>query len=273
MAGEGQAPHLLLRLGRDTEYQEAQDGRGTRPSTWTRRPVLSSISRRAPTRGRPILPGTGRRCLRRDGVAFQTAPFTTDTTIVGPATVNLWVEAATPVEDFQVTVTEVRPSASQEEYVTSGFLRSSNQVDLSNSTRLLHRPVVPGEPGGEPVADLLRAGEDPGRSDRPHLQSGDRTAHRHLRPRRRPAAVGVRHGRRRPDARRSASARLWPRPWSSTRRTACRTPRRCRPAARCAASRVAPIKLKATSDRGQPVNPVARPMSLRRPRTLATAPA
>jgi hypothetical protein len=73
-------------------------------------------------------------------VAFQTAPFTTDTTIVGPATVNLWVEGATPVEDYQVTVTEVRPSASEEEYVTSGFLRSSNQVDLPNSTRLFTAP-------------------------------------------------------------------------------------------------------------------------------------
>jgi uncharacterized protein len=75
-----------------------------------------------------------------DGVAFQTSPFTTDTTIVGPATVNLWVEAATPVEDFQVTVTEVRPSANEEEYITSGFLRSSNQVDLSNSTHLYTDP-------------------------------------------------------------------------------------------------------------------------------------
>ena len=44
-----------------------------------------------------------------------------------------------PVEDFQATITEVRPSAAQEEYVTSGFLRSSNQVDLSDSTRSVHR--------------------------------------------------------------------------------------------------------------------------------------
>ena len=44
-----------------------------------------------------------------DGVAFQTAPFTKATTIVGPATVDLWVKATGPVEDFQATVTEVRP--------------------------------------------------------------------------------------------------------------------------------------------------------------------
>jgi hypothetical protein len=76
----------------------------------------------------------------RDGIAFQTAPFTRATTIVGPATVDLLVKASTPVEDYQVTVTEARPSASQEEYITSGFLRSSNQVDLADSTRLFTNP-------------------------------------------------------------------------------------------------------------------------------------
>jgi hypothetical protein len=75
-----------------------------------------------------------------DGVAFQTTPFTKDKTIVGPATVDLWVESGTPVEDYQVTVTEVRPSESEEEYITSGFLRSSNQVDLADSTSLFTDP-------------------------------------------------------------------------------------------------------------------------------------
>jgi len=76
-----------------------------------------------------------------DGIAFQTTPFTSDTTIVGPGTVKLWVKSATPVEDFQVTVTEVRPSANQEEYVTSGFLRSSDQVDKRDSTALFTDPT------------------------------------------------------------------------------------------------------------------------------------
>ncbi len=76
-----------------------------------------------------------------DGIAFQTAPFTTATTIVGPATLDLWVKAAVPVEDFQATITEVRPSAGQEEYITSGFLRSSNQVDAPDSTALFTDPT------------------------------------------------------------------------------------------------------------------------------------
>jgi len=79
-----------------------------------------------------------------DGIAFQTSPFTVPTTIVGPATLNLWVEAAAPVEDFQATITEVRPTDGQEEYVTSGFLRSSNQVDAPNSTALFTNPTYLG---------------------------------------------------------------------------------------------------------------------------------
>ncbi len=77
----------------------------------------------------------------RDAIAFQTAPFTAATTIVGPATVDLEVKSSAPMLDFQVTVTEVRPSAHQEEYVTSGFLRSSNRADRRDSTRLFTDPT------------------------------------------------------------------------------------------------------------------------------------
>ena len=75
-----------------------------------------------------------------DGIAFQTAPFTKATTIVGPATLDLWVKSSTPVEDFQATITEVRPSSGQEEYITSGFLRSSDRDDLADSTALFTDP-------------------------------------------------------------------------------------------------------------------------------------
>lgn len=106
-----------------------------------------------------------------DGLAYQTAPFQTDTTIVGPATLDLWVRSSTPVGDFQATITEVRPTA-QEEYVTSGFLRSSNQVDKSDSTALFTDPTYLGGQGRtlsrvryslvkipiDPVAHTFRAG-------------------------------------------------------------------------------------------------------------------
>ena len=109
-----------------------------------------------------------------DGLGFQTAPFTTDTTIVGPATLDLWVQSASPVVDLQATVTEVRPGDSQEEYVTSGFLRSSNQVDLPSSTPLFTvpsylaadaRPLSPTHTTEvkipiDPIAHTFRAGTE-----------------------------------------------------------------------------------------------------------------
>jgi uncharacterized protein len=63
-----------------------------------------------------------------NGVAFQTAPFTVATTIVGPASLDLALKANAPVTDLQVTVTEVRPGDAEEEYITSGYLRSSFRV-------------------------------------------------------------------------------------------------------------------------------------------------
>ena len=71
-----------------------------------------------------------------NGVAFETPAFTSATTIVGPASLNLMLRSTAPVTDLQVTVTEVRPGEQQEEYVTSGFLRSSNRTLTSASTVL-----------------------------------------------------------------------------------------------------------------------------------------
>jgi uncharacterized protein len=109
-----------------------------------------------------------------DGTAFESPPFQTDTTIVGPATLDLWVRSSTPVEDFQATISEVRPTSGQEEYVTSGFLRSSNQVDTPDSTALFTDPTYLGGEGRElspatyalvkipidPIAHTFRAGTE-----------------------------------------------------------------------------------------------------------------
>jgi uncharacterized protein len=71
-----------------------------------------------------------------NGIAFQTPAFTSDTTIVGDASLNLMLKSTAKVTDLQVTVTEVRPGETQEEYITSGFLRSSNRTLSSASTAL-----------------------------------------------------------------------------------------------------------------------------------------
>ncbi len=71
-----------------------------------------------------------------NGVAFETPAFTSPTTIVGPASLDLWLRSSAPATDLQATVTEVRPGETQEEYVTSGFLRSANRTLTASSTVL-----------------------------------------------------------------------------------------------------------------------------------------
>ncbi len=71
-----------------------------------------------------------------NGLAFQTPAFASPTTVVGPASLDLWLRSSAPTPDLQVTVTEVRPGDTQEEYVTSGFLRSSNHTLSVASTVL-----------------------------------------------------------------------------------------------------------------------------------------
>ena len=71
-----------------------------------------------------------------NGIAFETPAFTKATTVVGPASLNLLLKSTAPTTDLQVSVTEVRPGQTQEEYVTSGFLRSSDRTLSSASTSL-----------------------------------------------------------------------------------------------------------------------------------------
>ena len=76
-----------------------------------------------------------------NGIAFETPAFTKATTVVGSASLNLRLESTAPVTDLQVTVTEVRPGETQEEYVTSGFLRSSDRTLSAASTPLDPAPT------------------------------------------------------------------------------------------------------------------------------------
>ncbi len=76
----------------------------------------------------------------KNGLSFQTAPLSANTTIVGPATLNLSLKSDAATTDLQATVTEVEPNGTQEEYVTSGFVRSDFRTLLSNSTQLFTSP-------------------------------------------------------------------------------------------------------------------------------------
>jgi uncharacterized protein len=131
-------------LGPDGSLQQGSSGPGS--TSFTLDPTVRP-STSLPSGGNPWAADPGwdwTPVPAADGVAFQTAPFTTATTVAGPATLALWVKAATPVEDFQATITEVQPQTGQEEYITSGFLRSSNQVDAADSTSLFTDPTYLG---------------------------------------------------------------------------------------------------------------------------------
>jgi len=118
-----------------------------------------------------------------NGLGFETPVFTRTTTIVGPASLDLMLKSTAQVTDLQVTVTEVRPGCTdtvtcpevaqpKEEYVTSGFLRSSNRTLTAASTALDPVPTYLGSdkknlpPGRftlvripvDPIAHIFRAG-------------------------------------------------------------------------------------------------------------------
>ena len=92
----------------------ATPGRPSPPWDWTTVPAQPTARGSRPHRSRRPPPSPGR-----------------------PPSTCGWPPRS-PVVDLQATVTEVRPADGQEEYVTSGFLRSSDQVDLPDVHRPLH---------------------------------------------------------------------------------------------------------------------------------------
>ncbi len=109
-------------------------------------------------------------------LGYATAPLAEDVVVVGPGSVDLWIEVTkdgAPVgdTDLEVTISEIRPDG-QEVYVQSGWLRASQRaLDEEASTEL--RPVhthaeadaspLPAEPTAVrvelfPFAHVFRAG-------------------------------------------------------------------------------------------------------------------
>jgi putative CocE/NonD family hydrolase len=70
-------------------------------------------------------------------LAYTTAPFDEDTTLLGSASADLWITATAPNVDLQVTLTEIRPDG-QEVYVQQGWLRAKQRaLDEDASSVLL----------------------------------------------------------------------------------------------------------------------------------------
>jgi putative CocE/NonD family hydrolase len=71
--------------------------------------------------------------------AFTSDPLASDLTLLGSASLDLWLAATAPDVDLQVTLTEVRPDG-QEVFVQQGWLRASQRaLTASGSTELLPR--------------------------------------------------------------------------------------------------------------------------------------
>jgi uncharacterized protein len=73
-------------------------------------------------------------------VSYETAPLAHDVTVIGNASVDLWLKSTAPDTDIQVTITEVRPDG-KETYVQNGWLRASDRALAPGATEL--RPTHP----------------------------------------------------------------------------------------------------------------------------------
>ncbi len=73
-------------------------------------------------------------------LGFVTAPLSSNLTVVGFSSLNLWLASSARDTDLQVTISEVRPDG-QELYVTSGFLRASYASTLVSSASTIYQPV------------------------------------------------------------------------------------------------------------------------------------
>ncbi|MDT7539469.1 MAG: hypothetical protein QOI82_3054, partial [Actinomycetota bacterium] len=67
---------------------------------------------------------------------WTSAPLAADKTLLGSASMDLWLSSTAPDTDVQVTLTEVRPDG-QEMYLQKGWLKVSQRaLDASKSTAL-----------------------------------------------------------------------------------------------------------------------------------------
>lgn len=74
------------------------------------------------------------------GLGFISDPLDDDLTVMGPASLDLWLESTAEDTDLQVTISEVRPDG-QEMFVQSGLLRASSRaLDTERSTELVPVP-------------------------------------------------------------------------------------------------------------------------------------
>jgi predicted acyl esterase len=77
--------------------------------------------------------------------SYVTAPLSSDTTVVGGGSVNLWVQSSTPDVDLQATISEVRPDGN-ETFVQNGWIRASERKLATSSTNIFGETPTAVEP-------------------------------------------------------------------------------------------------------------------------------
>jgi putative CocE/NonD family hydrolase len=138
-AASGQLAPWSLALRSEGRLSESPAGAGEGADTYTYVPVVGSQGIANPYYAFaqlpflelwPLAPPPG------TSVAFTTDQLAEDTTLLGSASLDLWIEATAPDVDLQVTLTEVRPDG-QETFVQQGWLRASHRaLDEARSTEL-----------------------------------------------------------------------------------------------------------------------------------------
>jgi predicted acyl esterase len=72
-------------------------------------------------------------------VSYVSAPLKSNTTVIGPGAVHVWVRSSTSDVDLQATISEVRPDH-QEEFVQDGWMRASERKLATTANNLFKQP-------------------------------------------------------------------------------------------------------------------------------------
>jgi predicted acyl esterase len=126
--------------GRLTDHKPtARDGADRYQSDPASRPETSLPGDSVEAAWTALPPYTWEPLAEGTAVAYESEPLAQNTAMVGPGSLDLWLQSNAPDTDVQVTLTEVRPDA-KETYVQSGWLRASHRaLDTDDSTALRPR--------------------------------------------------------------------------------------------------------------------------------------
>jgi hypothetical protein len=73
------------------------------------------------------------------------APLSSDTTVIGPGAVHVWIRSTKPDVDLQATVSEVRPDGN-ETFVQNGYMRASERKLSTGADNIFKQPSTLLEP-------------------------------------------------------------------------------------------------------------------------------